>query len=191
MKHLKIKLLIIFLVISGGPDLLGQESRSCVTDLVLSSYSSKVFNTVPVAEDQIELVLKSGIKAPSARNSQAWKFTVVRDSSLAKEIIRDALPGNVIIVISGPESDAQGMNADIDCALVTAYMYIAAQSLGLGAHLYTGPISGINENLTEELEIPEGYRAIIAMKIGNINGSVDGVSSASARKDLKEFVTFK
>jgi len=70
-------------------------------------------------------------------------------------------------------------------------MYITAQSLGLGAHLYTGPVSAINENLMDELEIPEGYRAIIAMKIGNINAAVDGVSSASSRKDLKEFVTFK
>jgi nitroreductase len=103
----------------------------------------------------------------------------------------DVLPGNVVIVISGPETDAPGMNADIDCSLATAYMYLAAQSLELAAHLYTGPVSGINENFKEKLEIPEGYRAIIAMKMGNIDDSVDGVSAASARKDLKEFVTYK
>ena len=83
------------------------------------------------------------------------------------------------------------MNADIDCALASAYMYIAAQSLGLAAHLYRSPISGINENLKGELDIPEAYQAILVMKMANIDSDVDGVSSASARKDLKEFVSYK
>lgn len=190
MKNFRFALVIVILVLYNGA-IQGQGQGSCVTNFIQSSYSSKVFNAVPVSEDQIELVLRSGIKAPSARNSQKWKFTVIKDNTLAKEIIRDALPGNVVIVISGPESAQAGMNQDIDCALATAYMYIAAQSLGLAAHLYTGPVRGINENLKEKLEIPEAYKAILVMKMGNIDDSVDGVSSASARKDLKEFVTFK
>jgi nitroreductase len=191
MKHLRIMLSFMVLLLISGKALQGQESASCVTDLILSSYSSKAFNSVPVSKDQIELVLRSGIKAPSARNSQAWKFTVVKDNSLAKEIIRDALPGNVVIVISGPEADSPGMNADIDCALAMAYMYISAQSLGLASHLYTGPIRGVNENLKEKLEIPKGYRAIIAMKIGNMDDSVDGISSASSRNHMEDVVTYK
>ena len=190
MRNLRFTQVLVILVLFSGA-IRGQIKESCVTNFIQSSYSSKVFNTVPVSDDQIEMVLSSGIKAPSARNSQQWRFTIVKDPTLAKEIINDALPGNVVLVISGPEADTPGMNADIDCALVTAYMYIAAQSLGLAAHLYTGPISDINKDFKEKLEIADGYRAIIAMKIGNKDASVDAVSSASARKDLKELVTYK
>lgn len=160
-------------------------------DAILSSYSSKSFNSEPVSEDEIEMVLRCGNKAPSARNSQTWKYTVVKDNALAKEIVRDAMPGNVIIVVSGPEAGQPGMNADIDCTLSVAYMYMAAQGLGLAAHLYTSPIRKINESLKEQLEIPSGYRAVIVMKMGNTESYVDGVSSASARNALEEVVTYK
>ena len=169
----------------------GQDKGSCVTDMILSSYSSRNFNSVPLSEDQINVVLRSGIKAPSARNSQPWKYTVVRDQALAVKIVQDALPGNAVIVVSGPEAVREGMNPDIDCSLTTAYMYIAAQSLGLAAHLYTSPVGNVNANLKGELGITEGYRAIIVLKIGNTDSYVDGISSASARNELQEVVTYK
>ena len=182
---------VIAALIFGSGSVMGQEKGTCVTDLILSSYSSKAFNSTPVTDDQIEMVLRSGIKAPSARNSQTWKFTVVKDHTLATEVIRDALPGNVVVVISGPEEVQQGFNPDIDCSLAAAYMYLAAQSLGLGSHLYTGPVGDLNENLREKLEIPDGYKTIIILKMGNMDNQVDGVSSASPRNDLKEFVNYK
>jgi len=183
-------LILLGILLSAGT-VYGQETGKCVTDLILSSYSSRNFNSTPLSRDQIDLVLKSGIKSPSARNSQPWKYTVVTDQTLAAKIISDALPGNAVIVVSGPETVAEGMNPDIDCSLTTAYMYIAAQSLGLAAHLYTSPVRNVNENLKEELGIAEGYRAIIVLKIGNTDSYVDGISSASQRNDLKDVVTFK
>lgn len=183
-------LILLGIFLSAG-DVYGQDKGSCVTDMILSSYSSRNFNSTPLTKDQINLVLQCGIKSPSARNSQPWKYTVVLDNSLAKKIVQDALPGNAVIVISGPEVVNEGMNPDIDCSLTTAYMYVAAQSLGLAAHLYTSPVRNTNENLKEELGIAEGYRAIIVLKIGNTDSYVDGISSASARNDLQEVVTFK
>lgn len=190
MKQYKIIMLIAALSLSSGA-VFGQEKGNCVTDFILSSYSSRAFNSVPVSDDQIELILRSGIKAPSARNSQSWKFTVVEDNSLAKEIIPDVLPGNVLFVISGPEAEAPGMNSDIDCSIATAFMFLAGQSLGLASHIYGSPIVGINENMREKLEIPEGYRAILVLRMGNMDKEVDGVSAASPRNDLQEFVTYK
>ena len=66
-----------------------------------------------------------------------------------------------------------------------------AQSLGLGAHIYTGPISNISESTINTLEIPKGYRIISLLRIGNTDKSVDAVSTASPRKQMDDVVVYK
>jgi hypothetical protein len=41
------------------------------------------------------------------------------------------------------------------------------------------------------LEIPYGYRVVSVLRVGNIDKSVDAVSSASTRKKLEEVVNYK
>jgi len=69
-------------------------------------------------------------------------------------------------------------------------MYIAAQSLGLGAYIYGSPIGSINEK-KYYFGVPEGCRAVTVLRIGNIDKTVDAVSAASARKKLEEVVIYK
>ena len=128
-----------------------------VVQTILSGYSAKNFIAEPVSEHDINLILECGIKAPSARNSQLWKFTVIKDESLISPVARFAKPGNVIIIVSGAETAPEGMNVDFDCALATENMYVAAQELELKTHIYTGPIRNINAK-KQEYQIPEGYR---------------------------------
>lgn len=169
----------------------GQTTSNCVSKTILSGYSAKKFTPEPVSDSDLGLILKCGIKAPSARNSQLWKFTVVKDDELNASIIRDYTPGNVLIFVSGAESDQRGINVDFDCALATENMYVAAQGLGLGAHIYTGPVGRVNSDMKQELEIPEGYRVVSILRIGNIDKNVDAVSSASSRKSMEEVVNYK
>jgi nitroreductase len=185
-------LMSLFLVLFLGTALLkGQSSGNCVTDAILSAYSVKMFTTEPVKDSDLHLILKCGIKAPSARNSQLWKFTVVKDISLVADVIRNLTAGNVIIIVSGVETQQQGINIDFDCALATENMYLAAQSLGLGSHIYMGPMNTINTTMRETLGIPEGYKAVTILRIGNIDKSVDATSSASTRKTMEEIVNYK
>jgi len=167
-----------------------QTAGSGAIETMLSGYSPKNFTSEPVSDSDVELILKCGIKAPSARNSQLWKFTVVKDSTINGKIIRNFTPGNVLIFISGAESDQRGINVDFDCALATENMFIAAQSLGLGARIYGGPVGQVNSDRRQELEIPEGYRVVSILRIGHIDESVDAVSSASTRKSMEEVVTY-
>jgi nitroreductase len=60
-----------------------------------------------------------------------------------KEIINDVVPGNVLIIVSGIESE-NGTTPDFDCGLATESMFVAAHSVGLGARIYEGPIGNIN-----------------------------------------------
>jgi nitroreductase len=169
----------------------GQTTGNSVTDVILSGYTARKFTTEPVSDSNIELILKCGVKAPSARNSQLWKFTVVKDNALIGEIIPNSTAGNILIIVSGQESVQQGMNVDFDCALATENMYIAAQSLGLGAHIYTGPVNNINSTRKQVLGIPDGYKVISLLRVGHIDNNIDAVSSASTRKKFEEVVNYK
>jgi len=163
------------------------QQPNSVIDLMLKSYSSRNFTTEQVSNSDIELILKCGIKAPSANNAQPWKFTVVRDHALMQQMIGNVVQGNVLILVSGQESRA---TVDYDCGLATENMALAAISLGLGQRIYTGPIANINANMKQTLQISDGYKAVAVLRVGNIEKNVDAVSAASPRKNYEEVVTF-
>ncbi len=188
-KIVVVSIVVLFLVVVIAN---GQTVKNKVIDLILSSYSTRAFSGDPVTDNQIEQILKCGIKAPSGRNRQPWKFTVVKDIPRVKDVIRNINDGNVVILVSGLEleSGSRGMNVDFDCALATENMFIAAQSLGLGARIYTGPVNKINTEMKEILEIPAGYSVVAALRIGNLESGVDATSSASSRKEMEEVVNY-
>jgi len=180
-------ILIILLNMAVGS---GQTSRNNVIEFILSTYSARMFSDKPVTDNEIEQILKCGIKAPSARNSQPWKFTVVRDMTKVNSLFRSINDGNVVIIVSGLETEPQRMNVDFDCALATENMCIAAQGLGLGARIYTGPVRRIDAETIKILEIPDGYRVVALLRIGHLDTGADAVTSASPRKTMDELVNY-
>ncbi len=183
------RLFLLAIAIIAVSYLNAQTTENVVTDLILNTYSEKAFTSEPVSNDQLEIILKSGIKAPSARNIQPWKFTVIQDETSMKEIVSNILPGNVLVVISGLEAE-NGTTPDFDCGLAAENMFIALHGLGLGAHIYISPAGKINSN-KELFQIPDGYKAIVALRIGNVDKTVDAVSAASPRKAFEEVVNYK
>jgi nitroreductase len=181
---------VLFVFFSGLIIIRAQTSGNNVTDIILKSYSAKVFTSIPISDSSLDLIVKCGMKAPSGRNFQPWKFTVVKDQTLIGEIMQNITEGNILIIVSG-QVKKDGTVDPFDCALATENMYVAAQSLGLGAHIYAGPVAGINTNLKEKLEIPVDYKAVTVLRIGSCDKGVDAVSAASSRKKAEEVVNFK
>jgi nitroreductase len=159
-----------------------------VVNTLLNTFSEKTFSSEPVTGQQLDLILKCGIKAPSARNKQPWKFTVISNDSVMQEIIKDVVHGNVLVVISGMESESR-TTIDFDCGLATENMFLAAHGLGLGARIYGGPVRNINEN-KECFQIPAGYQAVMVLRIGNVDKSVDAVTAATPRKSPEEVINY-
>jgi len=133
------------------------------------SYKSK---TVP--KDIIEAILEAGNEAPSAMNSQPWRFVVVEDKEAKKKLLRAALPNAKKILDSITESDpvrhemitrrlkempdpvyysapviifviGSGRYAYHSCPLACENMMLAAYSLGLGS-CWVGFGSMVNED---------------------------------------------
>jgi len=167
----------------------GQSQSSDIANFISSAYSDKSFTTAPVNPKDLQLILQCGVRAPSARNSQPWHFTVIRDVDTMKKIVGDTIEGNVLIIISGLDQGDREAAIAFDCALATENMYLAAQSLGLGSHIYTGPIANLNAKYKELAGIPAGYVGVAILKIGNREQKPDAVSSASVRRNESEIIT--
>jgi len=160
-------------------------------EAIMNSYSGKAFKAGAVPDEVIETILQTGQKAPSAVNQQPWHFTVVRNSELASQLAsRNYQDGGIVIVVSGKTNENVGVSVAFDCALATQNMYIAAQSLGYGAHLYYGGVDTVNNSMKDTLGIPEEYDAQIIMLVGHIADDTDALSSASSRKVIQDNINY-
>ena len=164
---------------------------SALIDGIMASYSGRAFADIAVADDLIDVILQCGQKAPSAINAQPWHFTVVKNSETAARLVpRDYRDGAAVIIISGIPDERRGVDVAFDCALATQNMYLAAQSLGLGAHIYYSGVHEVNGSMKAPLGVPDGYDAQMILLIGHMYGDVDGTTSATPRNPVGDNVNF-
>jgi nitroreductase len=159
-----------------------------ITSHYAASPSSFISGSIPKAD--MDLILSAAVRAPSAKNIQPWHFTVVQNLNLAKKIVPQTVEGNALIVVSAAGDGKTNGDKILDCALAVQSVYLAAQALGYGSRIYTGPMNEINKNLKGELGLPSGHNAVALVRIGRIDRA-DAVSGASSRKAVDSVVTYK
>ena len=113
-----------------------------VYDAIRQRRSVRKFEDRAIADDVLTRVLDAGILAPSGRNTQEWKYVVVRDSetrnrlaeAAEQEFVADA-PILVAVVSLDPVREMYcGIQAGpVDCAIVIDHMTLAAVAEGLGS----------------------------------------------------------
>lgn len=93
--------------------------------------------------DQLTLLVKAGMAAPTAVNRQPWEFIIVTDAGkLAR--LNERLPhakmtakaGSAIVVLGDRNRQHRGPDTDywiMDCSAAIQNILLAAESLGLGA----------------------------------------------------------
>ncbi|MDR0668986.1 MAG: nitroreductase family protein [Treponema sp.] len=182
----KIGLFCVTLALFAG--LAGAQENKSGIQAILNHYAARNFTTGAVSQEDLDQILLAGIRSPSANNRQPWLFTVVRSPALARQIVSNNEEGNVLIVISAEG----GTSAQIlDCALAAQSIYLAAQALGYGSRIYTGPINSINQSLKTQLGLPAGHNAIVLVRVGRVRGNVDAQTAASARAAVNTKVQYK
>jgi glutathione peroxidase-family protein len=170
-----------FLVSRDGRVLKRYEPTDLMTDIeadicmevnpVLSSImarrSIRKYLDKSVEHEKLEVIVKCGINAPSAMNRQNWAVRIIEDSKLmadVKDMCRNA--PNLICVCAPADG-----RFDLDAGLMGENMMLAAQSLGLGTCIQTGPIRFLTTNekaqtFRDSLDIPEGYKLLYVIAIG-------------------------
>ena len=113
-------------------------------DLVEARYSSRAYSDRKVEPEKIEYLLECARLAPSAVNFQPWHFIVVESEEMCarlpecykREWLREA---PLYIVICGNKAQSWKRrvdghdHADIDAAIATEHICLAATEQGLGS----------------------------------------------------------
>jgi len=111
-------------------------------ETILTRCSVRHFTGKSVSEDNLEKILRAGMSAPSAVNTQPWAFIVVTKRNLL-DLLCDSLPyakmldkaGAAVVVCGVPDKDKDYASKfwTMDCCAATENILLAVHSLGLGA----------------------------------------------------------
>ena len=134
---------------------------------IMDRRSVRKYLDKPVEHKKLETVALAGINAPSAMNRQNWAIRIIEDQKLmadVKDMCRNA--PNLICVCAPTDG-----RFDLDAGLLGENMMLAAQSLGLGTCIQTGPIRFLTTDekakaFRDSLDIPEGYKLLYVLSIG-------------------------
>lgn len=158
-----------------------------VSDVVLQNIhnrkSVRQFTSEPVSDEQIQILLKAAMAAPTAVNYQPWRFVVVTERE-ELDAIADILPyaqmlrqAPAAIVVCGQTTWMEGAENPYwqqDCAAATQTMLLAVEALGLGA-VWTGiyPNAELYPKVHDFLELPENVQPLCCVPIGHPAGKTE------------------
>ncbi len=156
--------------------------------------SIRSYRDDPVSEEKLKKILNAGRMAPSAHNSQDYKFIVVKDVQRRKMLSRTASGQKFIaeapVIIAAVSLNPEHLMGSgipvylVDIAIAIDHMTLAAVEEGLGT-CWIGAFS--QEEVKKNLNIPKEYKVVILLPLG-VPYEEPGVKS---RKSLKELVCYE
>ena len=136
-------------------------------------YSSRAYLDKPVEQAKLDRILDSARLAPSARNMQEWRFVVVRDQQLRRQLVAAAAnqqfvgQAAVVIAACGEQADYRmrcGQLAhSIDVAIALEHMALQAVREGL-ATCWIGSFDP--DQVKKLLHIPEHISVVELLTLG-------------------------
>ena len=166
-------------------------------ECIATRRSIRRFLKMPVDFETIMNIIEAGSVAPSSGNVQDWKFILVDNQDLKKEICEHSLGQEclynaafLIVICSDPEQTElhYGLRGERlytvqNCAVAAENMLLAAHALGLGG-IWVGAFD--EEKMRELMDIPKTARpqAILAF------GYPDEIPDHKRIKDLSIITYF-
>jgi len=142
-------------------------NENAVINNIMARRSVRKYLDKPVEHAKLEAVALAGINAPSAMNRQNWAVRIIEDQKVMADVKDMCRNSPNLICVCAP---ANG-NFDLDAGLMGENMMLAAQSLGLGTCIQTGPIRFLTTDekakaFRDKLDIPDGYKLLYVIAIG-------------------------
>lgn len=158
------------------------ENNNEVINNIMARRSVRKYLDKPVEHEKLEAVALAGINAPSAMNRQNWAVRIIEDQKLMADVKDKCRNSPNLICVCSP---ADG-RFDLDAGLLGENMMLAAQSLGLGTCIQTGPIRFLTTDekakaFRDSLDIPEGYKLLYIIAIGYPDESPDAKPRDAAK----------
>jgi len=157
--------------------------------------SVRLYSSAPVSDEVLNKVLEAARIAPSGSNRQPWKFILVRDENLKKELV--PLCGGQSFIAQAPlVIVACGVNIHysrggymgdmsmlVDVSIAIDHLTLAARAEGLGT-CWIGLFN--NEAVKGLLHIPEDVNVVAVIPIGYPRGKT--FKEPESRKKLSEII---
>jgi nitroreductase len=153
------------------------DNGKIIYESIMSRTSVRSYTDRAVSADTVEMLLRAGMAAPTARNSQPWHFVVINDRAKMDEIAANSHQEKMLkesqlyIVVCGDMNKTLDDKAREywiqDCSAATENILLAAHALGLGA-VWTGiyPIDERVATYNELLKLPENLIPLCNIVIG-------------------------
>ena len=166
-------------------------------ELAKRRYSCRHYDSRPVEQVKLDLVLEAGRVAPSAANVQPWHLVVLRQpenlTPLYEAYNKDwfrAAPCVIIVCGNHRQSwkrkDGKD-HCDIDIAIITDHMTLQAAELGLA----TCWICNFDkQKAIRALRLPGHLEPVVFLPLGYPLDKADPDRHKEKRKPLNEIVTF-
>ena len=170
-----------------------------VLEAIAERRSIRGYKPEQIAKEQLEIILKAGEQAPSARNLQPWHFTVVQNKDLLKEISDatnkkreasgDIFYGAPTVIFLSCDPGGHPWTR-LDCGIAVENMALAAHSIGLGSVIigicYMAFDSDQGEQFSKRLKFPEKYTFAVSIAIGSPTTTKDPHPIEAGRIDFVE-----
>lgn len=140
---------------------------------IVQRRSVRKFSDRAVEKAKLERILKAGQLAPSAKNRQEWRFVVVQQPALKRELARAAFEqdfvqqAGAIIAVCPTNVDYRMPNGQlsfpVDLAVAAAFMLLQATREGLGSCLLT---TFDQQQVRDALSVPFSIPVVILLVLG-------------------------
>jgi len=159
---------------------------------IKNRYSCRSYKAEPVTEDKLKKILEAARLAPSAHNTQEWRFVVVKDAKKRKELAEAAnqsfiAEAPIIIAAVGLNpGDILSSGAPdyiVNLAIAVDHMTLQATEEGLGT-CWIGAFS--QEKVKKVLGIPKKCKVAFLMPLGFPAEK----GRPKTRKSLEEIISY-
>jgi nitroreductase len=144
-----------------------------VLEAIKSRRSIRSYTSQAIEDEKLHAVLEAARLAPSASNRQDWKFVVVRDAALRRQVAEVCssqmfiaqAPVVIVACTTNPERTiASGYPCSaVDLSIAVDHMTLAAASLGLG----TCWIGAFNTpKVAALIDLPPGVAPVHVLPLG-------------------------
>lgn len=166
-----------------------------VAEAIRTRRSIRKYKSAPIPEEPLLRVLNAARLAPSAENLQPWKFIVVRDEDLKRQLIgacnnqKWIAEAPVIIAACGLLEDARARvggymdSIFMDVAVALTHASLEAASEGLGTCWIT---AFSEERVKSILSIPPDVRVVALTPLGY----PDEIPEPIGRKHFSQIVSY-
>lgn len=142
-------------------------------ELIRTRRSIRKFTDDPVSDETIGKIIEAGIWAPSGLNNQPWRFAVIKDDELKKEIStlthysKIVLSADVLISVFLDNAASYDRTKDVQAiGACIQNMLLYIHSVGLGA-VWLGEILKNRDRLLSMIDGPGDYELMAVIALGH------------------------